>query len=79
MQLQEIRKQVNENVEVGATLPQTWEPCPTRMLHLSLSDGFQNIKGIEYRPIMSLNEQLLPGCKVAITIYVIMNVRYEIS
>lgn len=65
-QLQEIRKQVNENVEVGATLPQTWEPRPTRMLQLSLCDGVQNIKGIEYRPIMSLNEQLLPGCKVLV-------------
>ncbi|PNF37706.1 hypothetical protein B7P43_G11460, partial [Cryptotermes secundus] len=65
-QMQEIRKQVNENVEIGATLPQTWEPRPTRMLQLSLCDGVQNIKGIEYRPLMSLSEQLLPGCKVLI-------------
>lgn len=78
-QLQEIRKQVNENVEVGATLPQTWEPRPTRMLQLSLCDGVQNIKGIEYRPIMSLNGQLLPGCKVRVSIYIVMNVVYENS
>jgi hypothetical protein len=63
-QLQEIYKQVNANVEIGATLPQAWEPRQTRMLHLTLCDGIQNIKGIEYRPIRSLNEQLLPGCKV---------------
>jgi hypothetical protein len=64
--LQEIRKQINENVEVGATMPQAWEPRPTRMLHLTLCDGIQTIKGIEYRPIRSLDEQLLPGCKVTV-------------
>lgn len=68
-QLQEIYKQVNENVEVGAMLPQAWEPRPTRMLQLTLCDGIQNIKGIEYRPISSLNEQLLPGCKVPVTAF----------
>jgi len=65
-QLQEIYKQVNENVEIGATLPQAWEPRSTRMLQLTLCDGIQNIKGVEYRPIRSLNEQLLPGCKVPV-------------
>jgi hypothetical protein len=78
-QLQEIRKQVSENVEVGATLPQTWEPRPTRMLQLSLCDGVQNMKGIDYRPVMALNEQLLPGCKVTVSIYDIMNIVYENS
>jgi hypothetical protein len=68
-QLQDIRKQMNENVAVGATLPQAWEPRPTRMLELTLCDGVQSIKGIEYRPIMSLNEQLLPGCKVTVIIF----------
>jgi hypothetical protein len=68
-QLQEIHKQVNENVEVGATIPQAWEPRPIRMLQLALCDGIQNIKGIEYRPIRSLNEQLLPGCKVTVTAF----------
>lgn len=68
-QLQEIYKQVNENVEVGATLPQAWEPRPTRMLQLTLCDGIQNIKGIEYRPIRSLNDQLLPGCKVRVIVF----------
>jgi hypothetical protein len=47
-------------------LPQAWEPRPTRMLQLTLCDGVQSMKGIEYRPIMSLNEQLLPGCKVRV-------------
>ncbi|XP_069699874.1 recQ-mediated genome instability protein 1-like [Periplaneta americana] len=67
-QLQQIRKQVDkENVEVGATLPQTWEPRPTRVLKLKLSDGVQYVDGMEYRPIKSLNEILLPGCKVLVT------------
>lgn len=68
-QLQEIYKQVNENVEVGATLPQAWEPRPTRMLQFLLCDGIQNIKGIEYKPIRSLNEPLLPGCKVIVIVF----------
>ncbi|KDR08209.1 RecQ-mediated genome instability protein 1 [Zootermopsis nevadensis] len=65
-QLQDIRKQTCENETVGATLSQSWEPCPTRMLQLTLCDGIQSIKGIEYRPIMSLNEQILPGYKVLV-------------
>ena len=63
-QLQNMRKQYNENTEIGEKLPQTWEPKPTRMLQLSLCDGHQSIKGIEYRPIVVLNEELVPGFKV---------------
>lgn len=76
-QLQEIYKQVNENVEIGATLPQAWEPRPTRMLQLTLCDGIQNIKGVEYRPIRSLNEQLLPGCKVSVMAFKYSATQYK--
>ncbi|GFG36458.1 hypothetical protein Cfor_11481 [Coptotermes formosanus] len=38
-QLQEIRRQVNENVEVGATTPEASKSCPTRTLKLALCNG----------------------------------------
>ena len=62
--MQNLRKQANENTEIGTDLPQAWEPKPTRMLQLCLCDGKQTITGMEYRPIRILNEELLPGFKV---------------
>ncbi|XP_026298720.1 recQ-mediated genome instability protein 1 [Apis mellifera] len=37
-----------------------------RMMQLKLTDGLQNIIGIEYNPIPQLNDMLLPGYKVMI-------------
>lgn len=37
-----------------------------RMMQLKLTDGLQNIIGIEYNPISQLNDMLLPGYKVMI-------------
>ncbi|PSN33816.1 hypothetical protein C0J52_19368, partial [Blattella germanica] len=63
-QLQNIRKQKNENADIGSDAPQPWEPRPTRMLQLMMCDGKQSVKGIEYKSINSLTENLLPGFKV---------------
>ncbi|XP_063243368.1 uncharacterized protein LOC134542782 isoform X2 [Bacillus rossius redtenbacheri] len=65
-QLQRIRKEATENLEVSETKAQAWEPRPTRMLRLSLCDGVQEILGIEYRPIRKLDLPLVPGCKVLV-------------
>ncbi|XP_031773524.1 LOW QUALITY PROTEIN: recQ-mediated genome instability protein 1 [Apis florea] len=37
-----------------------------RMMQLKLTDGLQNIIGIEYNPISQLNDMLLPGYKLMI-------------
>ncbi|MFT7811857.1 recQ-mediated genome instability protein 1 [Arapaima gigas] len=41
-----------------------WEAKPTRMLLLQLTDGVQNLEGMEYEPISSLNTSLRPGTKI---------------
>lgn len=66
-QMQKVRDEDvgNLNVdEAGKEFQQAWEPRSNRMLQLSLNDGKQTIKAIEYRPIPSLKPDLIPGTKV---------------
>nr|XP_033324074.1 recQ-mediated genome instability protein 1-like isoform X2 [Megalopta genalis] len=66
-QLQNIRN--THFSEVEATEEQKMEQwkCPKkRMIQLKLTDGIQDIIGIEYNPMSILNEMLLPGYKVMI-------------
>ncbi|XP_014601612.1 PREDICTED: recQ-mediated genome instability protein 1-like isoform X2 [Polistes canadensis] len=46
--------------------PQMWEPKPKRMLQLHLTDGLQDVIGIEYKTITSLQDTLIPGYKIMI-------------
>ncbi|CAK9822415.1 RecQ-mediated genome instability protein 1 [Anthophora retusa] len=43
-----------------------WEPPKKRMIQLRLTDGVQDVIGIEYSHIPRLNDMLLPGYKVMI-------------
>nr|CAD7396388.1 unnamed protein product [Timema cristinae] len=65
-QLLKLRQVSTENVDMTETKAQSWEPKSGRVLQLSLCDGLQEIKGMEYRPISKLNTPLLPGCKVLV-------------
>ncbi|KAM9475715.1 recQ-mediated genome instability protein 1 isoform 1-T2 [Clarias gariepinus] len=68
-QLQRLRGSDCSNEEVTAVTQATqkpWEAKPTRMLMLQLTDGVQNLEGIEYRPIPALNAGLPPGTKLQV-------------
>lgn len=41
-----------------------WEPKPSRMLSLQLTDGTTVVQGMEYKPINSLSLSMKPGVKV---------------
>ncbi|XP_031831640.1 recQ-mediated genome instability protein 1 [Nomia melanderi] len=66
-QLQQIRN--THNIEVDTTEAEKlekWEPPKKRMMQLKLTDGLQDIIGIEYNCISLFNETLLPGYKIMI-------------
>lgn len=66
-QLQHIRGTDCSNEHVSAVTQETqrpWEAKPTRMLMLQLTDGVQNLEGMEYQPIPALRANLPPGTKL---------------
>ncbi|KAK3097200.1 hypothetical protein FSP39_007388 [Pinctada imbricata] len=65
-QMLKVKGSENENVKVTAEPPAPWEPKPTRMLMLKLTDGVTEVQGMEYRQILCLNEKIKPGTKVLI-------------
>ncbi|XP_076283086.1 uncharacterized protein LOC143210262 isoform X2 [Lasioglossum baleicum] len=66
-QLQQIRNtHVSEVDPTEAEKLEKWEPPKKRMFQLKLTDGVQDIIGIEYSQISLLNEMLLPGYKVMV-------------
>ncbi|XP_076445146.1 uncharacterized protein LOC143283032 [Babylonia areolata] len=67
-QLQKVKGTLNANTEISADKPQqpAWEPKPSRMLLLKMTDGHTELQGMEYRPIPALNASLQPGFKVVI-------------
>ncbi|XP_023228564.1 recQ-mediated genome instability protein 1-like [Centruroides sculpturatus] len=68
-QLIKLDGKENENTAVSATpMPtlNTWEIKPTRMLMLTLTDGVQILKGMEYKPIPFLHTKLPSGTKISV-------------
>lgn len=66
-QLQHIRGTDCSNEQVSAVTQETqrpWEAKPTRVLMLQLTDGVQNLEGMEYQPIPALRANLPPGTKL---------------
>lgn len=66
-QLQRLRGSDCSNDEVTAVTQATqrpWEVKPSRMLMLQITDGVQNLEGMEYRPISALSASLPPGTKL---------------
>ena len=73
-QLQTLLKVDNQNTEVsadseasqaqGGRFKAAWEPKASRMLKLTLTDGFKNIYAIEHERVNSLSYPLEIGCKV---------------
>ncbi|XP_075684717.1 recQ-mediated genome instability protein 1 [Rhinoderma darwinii] len=66
-QLQKLRGRENANDQVTATTQATqhsWESKPSRMLMLQLTDGIQNIQGMEYQTVPVLHAGLPPGTKI---------------
>ncbi|XP_043516463.1 recQ-mediated genome instability protein 1-like [Frieseomelitta varia] len=66
-QLEQIRNTHISEVELSeAEKMEKWEPPKKRMMQLRLTDGLQDVIGIEYSYISQLNDMLLPGYKVMI-------------
>ncbi|XP_026868009.2 recQ-mediated genome instability protein 1 [Electrophorus electricus] len=68
-QLQRVRGTDCSNEQVTAVTQATqkpWEAKPTRMLMLQLTDGVQNVEGMEYRPVPALCVDLPPGTKLQV-------------
>lgn len=66
-QLQKVKGTENANAEVSADdTHKPWEPKPSRMLMLKLTDGTTDIQGMEYRQITCLDSKIHPGCKILI-------------
>ncbi|KAL8566946.1 hypothetical protein ACOMHN_059746 [Nucella lapillus] len=67
-QLQKVKGTLNTNSEVSADRPQqpAWEPKPSRMMLLRMTDGQTEVQGMEYRPIPALTSGLQPGFKVVV-------------
>ncbi|XP_043939622.1 recQ-mediated genome instability protein 1 [Protopterus annectens] len=66
-QLQKLRGRDNPNEKITATTQASqkpWEAKPTRMLMLQLTDGVQELQGMEYQPVPCLHTELSPGTKV---------------
>ncbi|XP_077105077.1 recQ-mediated genome instability protein 1 isoform X1 [Ranitomeya variabilis] len=66
-QLQKLRGRENANDQVTATTQATqhsWESKPSRMLMLQLTDGVQNLQGMEYQTVQVLHAGLPPGTKI---------------
>nr|DBA28012.1 TPA: hypothetical protein GDO54_008438 [Pyxicephalus adspersus] len=66
-QLQNLKGRGNGNDQVTATTQvtqQPWEAKPSRMLMLQLTDGVQNVQGMEYQSVPALHVGLLPGTKI---------------
>ncbi|XP_019639123.1 PREDICTED: recQ-mediated genome instability protein 1-like [Branchiostoma belcheri] len=69
-QLQKLRGRENANDAVTAETQATqkpWEQKPTRMLMLQLTDGQQNLQGMEYQPIRDLAVDMAPGTKILVS------------
>ncbi|XP_017755590.1 PREDICTED: recQ-mediated genome instability protein 1-like [Eufriesea mexicana] len=66
-QLEQIRSIHISEVEQSETEKmEKWKPPKKRMIQLRLTDGVQDVIGIEYSYISQLNDMLLPGYKVMI-------------
>ncbi|XP_069123332.1 recQ-mediated genome instability protein 1-like [Argopecten irradians] len=68
-QLQKIQGTENANAAVSAEASdqKPWEPKPSQMMMLNLTDGTNNIKGMEYKPMSCLGPKLQPGTKVIVS------------
>uniref|UniRef100_A0A6A7FM68 RecQ-mediated genome instability protein 1 n=1 Tax=Hirondellea gigas TaxID=1518452 RepID=A0A6A7FM68_9CRUS len=67
-QLQQLRKDdiVNQLVDTDKPNQQSWEPKPSRMLLLKLTDGVTELKGMEYTPMNTISLQTKPGTKILV-------------
>ncbi|XP_068982486.1 recQ-mediated genome instability protein 1-like isoform X3 [Bombus flavifrons] len=67
-QLEHIRNTHISKIDLSeAEKMEKWQPPKKRMIQLRLTDGLQDLIGIEYNYISRLNDMLLPGYKVMIT------------
>ncbi|XP_078531935.1 recQ-mediated genome instability protein 1 [Lissotriton helveticus] len=68
-QLQKLRGRNNQNEQVSDATQvsqKPWEARPTRMLMLQLTDGIQQIQGMEYQPVPVLHSNITPGTKMCL-------------
>ncbi|XP_067674535.1 recQ-mediated genome instability protein 1-like [Haliotis asinina] len=65
---QKIKGTENPNAQVSAedTRQPAWEPKPTRMIILNLTDGVSDVKGMEYKPVAALTPFITPGTKMLV-------------
>ncbi|XP_066967746.1 recQ-mediated genome instability protein 1-like isoform X2 [Macrobrachium rosenbergii] len=69
VQLQKLRKTEGGNAAVSADkqYQPLWEPKPSRMLFMQMTDGTSVVQGMEYRFIPHLNVNVKPGTKVLVS------------
>lgn len=67
-QLIKIKGKENENVKVSAAqaFQSRFEPKPSRMLMMEVTDGHQKLQAMEYQHIPALNTEIPPGTKILI-------------
>lgn len=67
-QLIKIKGKENENVSVTATqaTQNKFEPKPTRLLMMEITDGHQKLQAMEYKPISTLTTETPPGTKILV-------------
>ncbi|XP_048258382.1 uncharacterized protein LOC124141421 [Haliotis rufescens] len=65
---QKIKGTENPNAQVSGedTRQPAWEPKPTRMIVLKLTDGVSDVKGMEYKPVAALTPFITPGTKMLV-------------
>jgi len=79
-QLQKLHKVDTENARVGGEetdatqtgyqatqggrFAAAWEPKPSRALYISLTDGFNTVKGLEVEPLSKMPDWPRPGVKI---------------
>ncbi|ODN06355.1 RecQ-mediated genome instability protein 1 [Orchesella cincta] len=70
-QWNKVKKLENENASVAATdsteYTQTWQPTPKRCLYLNMTDGSQEVFGLEMQLTPGLSINMKPGTKVIVT------------
>ncbi|XP_064106317.1 recQ-mediated genome instability protein 1-like isoform X2 [Macrobrachium nipponense] len=69
VQLQKLRKTEGGNAAISADkqYQPLWEPKPSRMLFMQMTDGTSVVQGMEYRFIPHLNVNVKPGTKVLVS------------
>lgn len=60
----QVSSETQSNETFTVDEPEKWEPRPTRMYMLEITDGVTTLRGMEYARISKFQEPFFPGTKV---------------